>query len=281
MKTIGVIGRGVVGDAVANAYEVCGLFRVLVYDIVPEKSNSTIERVACESDIIITCMPTPAREDGSVNLDMLDDALERIGDTKAIVVVSSTVPPGTFDRYERDLVSMPEFLVTKTARADYIAPGSVVIGGRVGLVEEVRVAHREMLTFHGAQPRWYFYEDPAIPQMIKYAKNFMLASKVVAANLVYDACEAAGIDFEDVKRPLEAEHRIGGSAYGFRVPGDGGKRGFGGACFPKDVRGFLTVVKENEPSARAIREMLAYNDSIRNPEGLRVEDLPGQGKLFG
>ena len=266
MRMIGVIGRGVVGDAVANAYEACGLFKVSVYDIDPKKCNCTIDYIIHTSDIIIICVPTPANEDYSANLTMLDDTIDRFHATKAIIVVSSTVPPGTFDRYDLDLVSMPEFLVATTARDDYINPKLVTIGGRSNLVDKVKEAHKTMLDYYDANPRWFLYDDPSIPQMIKYANNFMLALKITAANLVYDACDMSNVNFDDVRQSLMMEERIGSNDYGFCIPGADGKRGFGGMCFPKDVRAFLTMVRERVSCASLIFEMLDYNHSIRGSD---------------
>jgi len=263
---IGVVGRGVVGDAVANAYEACGLFKVATYDIDPKKCNCTVDYIIHTSDIIIICVPTPANKDYSVNLTMLDDTIDKFYKTKAVMVVSSTVPPNTFDRYDKDLVSMPEFLVAKTARDDYINPKFVVIGGKSNLVDIVRESHKAMLDYYGAKPRWFIYNSPSIPQMIKYANNFMLASKITAANLVYDACDASNVNFDDVRQPLMMENRIGTNDYGFCIPGVDDKRGFGGMCFPKDVRGFLTMVLEKVPSASLILEMLDYNLEIRGSD---------------
>jgi UDPglucose 6-dehydrogenase len=274
---IGVVGRGVVGDAVANAYETAN-FKVLVYDIKEDKSNTDIAGIA-KCDTIFICAPTPARRDFRADLEPLDKIigdLAKEGTTSPIVVVS-TVPPNTFKRYPDTLclISMPEFLVASRARQDYIDPKRVVIGGEnQQAVNDIIDAHKKMLFRHGSRSsEWFVFSDPNVPQAIKYANNLMLAMKVLSKDLVVTYCDAVGVVYEDVRKVLLTENRIGTpEGYGMDRIGPEGRRGIGLACFPKDLRSVIATVMgsgdtdELNLAADALYKLLEYNATIREEE---------------
>ena len=192
-----------------------------------------------EGDIIFICVGTPPGEDGSTDLTAVLEVAESIGRTISsykVVVMKSTVPVGTCRKIrdkiasltdqEFDVVMNPEFLKEGAALDDFFRPDRVVIGG------ESEIAMRKMRHLYApflrtGKPLIAMRTESA--EMTKHASNAMLASRISFINEVAALCEAAGADVEEVRRGMASDARIGSA---FLFPG----LGFGGSCFPKDLR---------------------------------------------
>ena len=104
----------------------------------------------------------------------------------------------------------------------------------------------------------YYHLSFTEAEMIKYAQNTMLASRVALANIIYDACEQYGLDYNLVREIAFDSFEILGP-HMVQVPGPDGKRGFGGKCLPKDIRGFSTI-----HDSRILEDIISYNDNLRD-----------------
>lgn len=188
------------------------------------------------ADIVIVAVGTPSNSDGSANLDYVYAACASLAphlSEHAVVVVKSTVPPGTFTALKQHidahadvryaLCSVPEFLREGSAVADTLEAGRVVIGG------EEEWAIKKLVDLHKPIPAPTVVVSAEAAQLSKYAANAYLATRITFINQIANVCEAVGADVQDVIEAFGYDARIG---HHYWYPG----LGYGGSCFPKDVK---------------------------------------------
>ncbi len=246
---VAVIGAGWVGSTLIRYFESNG-HRVIVRDP-PKGLNGPVE----EADVCFVCVPTPFGPDG------FDDSFV-FGSVKAIpgsktVVIKSTVLPGTTDKIQaanpqHRILFNPEFLRERAADDDFRRPDRQILGAR-------QCDYEIAETVLGILPRSPC--DAIIgtreAEMVKYFGNCYLAARITFGNQIYDLCKASGIDYETVKRLAESDRRIG-PGY-FEVDCDG-YRGYGGTCFPKDMRALVQF----GDAIGASQELLLTCEQINN-----------------
>ena len=248
MQEIGIIGQGFVGSAVREGMQ--NYFKVFAFDKDPNKfSNATsIFNVVENTELTFLCVPTPMRKSGQCDLNILNAALDEISKSATalnkknyIVVIKSTIPPGTTDHLSSiytnlELVFNPEFLTEANAVDDYKNQNRIVIGGdRPGTTKVKQV-------FSKAFPKVPIIKTSAtIAEMIKYVTNTFLALKVSYANEMYQICQGLNIDYDKVIEYARYDDRLGNSHWS--VPGPDGDFGFSGSCFPKDVQALIYQAK--------------------------------------
>ena len=245
--SIGIVGNGFVGSAVRFGFSPntgCDA-KVRVYDRDPSKSVDTIEDTVNKSDFIFLSVPTPSNKDGSMNLDIVKQALQDISDVNAVsdnvILLRSTVTPGTtymlqeqFDNLR--IVFNPEFLTERSAKYDFINQSRVIL---CGAGHEFDGVHETAELF-----RWRFGESIPIiettwetAELIKYMCNCFFATKVSFMNEMYQIAEKCNVDWETALDGFVRDGRVGHSH--MNIPGPDGKLGFGGSCFPKDVQAII------------------------------------------
>jgi len=248
-QKIGIVGNGFVGGAVKFGFSPnvgCDA-EVRVYDINPNKSTHTLEETVNESDFIFLSVPTPANEDGSINLDILEGALKDISEVhngkENAILIRSTVIPGTTwalqQKYtELNLLFNPEFLTEKTANFDFINQSRFIIGSG----ESKRGKSNSEKFIKLIKDR--FGECVAVletnyetAEMIKYMSNCFFATKVSFMNEMYQIAKKSNVDWDSAVSGFVADGRIGHTH--LSVPGHDGKFGFGGSCFPKDIQAMI------------------------------------------
>lgn len=271
---IGLIGYGIVGEAVANGFSVAskGRDRIRWYDKF-KPGGLPLETVAQESEVIFIGLPTPMKRDGSgIDLSIIEQNVAQIAPitsgTDKIIAIKSTVTPGTTRRlaeqYPDSTFCMnPEFLTEARYLRDFLNAPETIIGADKDLTL------RRMSTLYS--PRFPNSEmiltDPTTAEMIKYARNFALSAKVTIGNILFDACQALGISYDEVRVIFARDPRIG-SAH-LNVTSD---RGFGGKCFPKDLIALMGMYEEMGIDASVMRVIWDYNLSIRKVHDW--EDIP-------
>ncbi|MBK7885408.1 MAG: UDP-glucose/GDP-mannose dehydrogenase family protein [Chitinophagaceae bacterium] len=192
-----------------------------------------------EAEIVFLALPTPPGEDGSADLKYILSVAEELGkiiDHYMVIVDKSTVPVGTADKvYEAiakntaipfDVVSNPEFLREGVAVDDFMKPDRVVIGTQS---EKARQILNELYAPFVRQGNPVIFMDERSAELTKYAANSFLAAKITFMNEIAHLCERLGADVDMVRRGIGSDDRIGKR---FLFPGIG----YGGSCFPKDVR---------------------------------------------
>ncbi|MBN2355398.1 UDP-glucose/GDP-mannose dehydrogenase family protein [candidate division KSB1 bacterium] len=211
------------------------------------KFSTSMKEAVEQSDILFIAVGTPPDEDGSADLSHVLSVAKAIGQHMngyKIVVNKSTVPVGTADkvhaaiaaetRLDFDVVSNPEFLKEGAAIDDFMYPDRVVIGTSNAKVAEI------MKELYGPFVRTgnpILVMDEHSAEITKYAANSMLATKISFINEIANLCDRVGADVEMVRRGIGSDKRIGHS---FIFPG----MGYGGSCFPKDVKAIIRTARD-------------------------------------
>jgi len=228
-----------------------------------EKNLDRIEATtsySIEENIIFICVGTPSLPDGKINLKYVLDAAENIAKNmkeESIVVIKSTIFPGTTQKIVKPLIEKygkkfsiamnPEFLREGKAIYDFMNPDRIVIGIEDGKAENVLRKLYEPIKAP------IIITTPTEAEMIKYASNALLATKISFANEIGNLCKILGIDVYKVMKGVGMDHRI--SPY-FLDAGIG----FGGSCFPKDLKALYAGSKELGYEMDLIKAVLELND---------------------
>jgi UDPglucose 6-dehydrogenase len=240
---VGIIGHGFVGKAVAGSFENRTDVKVRIHDPAYPNISVSIDKIKEKCEVIFVCVPTNQGEDGSCNTSILETVLEQLLGYDGIVICKSTAPPLMYRQLEHDLglklVHAPEFLTAANANYDYLNPVNVVIGGNHKYWDK---AAEYILPYINYAPKNVEYCSIAEASMFKYVANTMLAMKVIMNNEYATLCEKMNINWETVAGIAEGDSRLGHTHW--RVPGTDGKKGFGGACFPKDTAALLNIAEE-------------------------------------
>ena len=209
--------------------------------------SSSLKEVVQNSDVIFLCLPTPPYEDGSVDLrhvlDVASGMAKYINGYK-VIVSKSTVPVGTCDRLHKiiakgtkkkfDVVSNPEFLKEGAAVGDFMSPDRVVVGTKSKKAADIM--RRLYSSFMRVSER-FILMDQRSSELTKYAANSMLALRISFMNELANLSERVNADIHMIRAGIGSDPRIGNS---FLFPGVG----YGGSCFPKDVKGLLNTSAE-------------------------------------
>ncbi|MHB8535992.1 MAG: UDP-glucose dehydrogenase family protein [Sulfuricaulis sp.] len=245
-----------------------------------------------ESDVYFIAVGTPPGEDGSADLQYVLAVAREIGrhiSRYTIVVDKSTVPVGTADKVKAairvelkkrganvpfDVVSNPEFLKEGAAVDDFMRPDRVIIGTDS---EPVRKAMRDLyLPFMRNHERLLFM-GVRDAEMSKYAGNAMLATKISFMNEIANLCERLGVDVENVRQGIGSDARIG---YSFIYPG----AGYGGSCFPKDVKALIRMAKDQQYEPKVLNAVEARNEAQKHVLFEKIVRRFGadlKGRVFG
>ena len=250
--------------------------------------SSDYDAAVAHSDIFFIAVGTPTDEDGSADVRHVEGAARELGrrlTRNALVVVKSTVPVGTHVLVARAVeeelahrgkslkvavASNPEFLKEGAAVADFMHPDRIVVGTEdpdaiatfTALYAPFNRNHNRLIIL-----------DPHSSELAKYAANAMLATRISFMNELARLAERLGADIEKVREAIGADPRIGPS---FLYAG----AGYGGSCFPKDVRALLAMARENVVSARLLSAVHEVNEEQKHVLATKLRDALG-GELRG
>lgn len=223
-------------------------------------TTGILDAVACSEFIFIT-VDTPSDDQGYADLTHVDEVAREIASAiegYKVIINKSTVPVGSTKRvlqiieesmteyHEFDVVSNPEFLREGTAVSDFQKPARIIIGS-----DSQKAAMRMTALYRGIDAP-LLITDPASAEMIKYASNAFLATKVSYINAISNLCEGVGADVREVSLGMGYDERIG---FEFLKAGPG----FGGSCFPKDCRALLQISRENGYDFELLEGVLRVN----------------------
>lgn len=244
---IGIIGHGFVGKAVDYGFTNESVEKVIVDPIY----GTGIDDLGNLSnyDFIFVCVPTPQAPDGSIDDTIINTVMHNLMlrvRINCIIVIKSTITPEIAQLYDNDgVIYNPEFLTEGFAKADFVRPNFHVIGGDEGDAEALASLYRD---YSLADDCPVFQMSMVEASIVKYAINSFLALKVTFFNQLYDYTSDLESNYSRVVKAVAADPRIGSSHT--KVPGFDGKRGFGGACFPKDTSALInstdrfTIIEE-------------------------------------
>jgi UDPglucose 6-dehydrogenase len=226
--------------------------------------TTTLPRAVREAAIIFIAVGTPQGEDGAADLQHVLGVAREIAKAMngyKVVVDKSTVPVGTSEKVREvirretthpfSVVSNPEFLKQGAAIEDFMKPDRVVIGAEDPRAEELMLELYSPFTRTGAP---IMVMDCASAELTKYAANAMLATRVSFMNEVANVCELVGADVDHVRRAIGADRRIGTS---FLFPGIG----YGGSCFPKDVKAMISFASGKNYDFRILKAVESVNQT--------------------
>ena len=241
--------------------------------------TTDLSEAAPKADVVFIGVGTPPAEDGSADLQYVMAAAEELAgllDGFTVIAIKSTVPVGTGDKVEAlmrktaptadfAVVSNPEFLREGAAIADFTDPDRVIIGT---VDERARdVMARLYRPFSTLGPPTVF-TDRRTSELLKYAANAYLATKISFINEIADLCEAVGANVTDVAFGMGLDERIGSK---YLAPGPG----YGGSCFPKDTKALLDIARKAGVPARIVEQVINVNDARKQSMADKVITLCG------
>lgn len=265
---LGIVGHGFVGKAVSYAF-----FSPSVDIFIADpKYNTTIDDlIEFDPQVSFICAPTPMNpETGFVDASIVEDAvIKLIEHTESLVVVKSTITPDIIDRLYNSMfedgherfVYNPEFLTEKAAEEQFVNAEFHVLGGYpnpTGAIAELYDV------FSLCRSKEFFRMSAPEASFVKYAINSYLATKLIFFNQLYDLINYNACSYNIITRVVGEDPRVGIGHT--RVPGYDGKRGYGGACLPKDIMAFLkfSEVKNEETGEVASFSLLEKVIEINN-----------------
>jgi UDPglucose 6-dehydrogenase len=237
------------------------------------------------ADVVFIAVGTPSRRgDGHADLSYVYDAAREIAaalDGFTVIITKSTVPVGTGDEVERiiqeahpgadvTVVSNPEFLREGAAIHDFKHPDRIVVGT---VDERARKVLAEIYRPLSLNQVSILYTTRRTAELIKYTANAFLATKITFINEIADLCERVGADVQEVARGIGLDNRIGGK---FLHAGPG----FGGSCFPKDIRALIKTAHDHDVHVRILEAVASVNDMRKRAMARKVAAMFG-GTLRG
>lgn len=277
---IGIVGYGVVGQALAHGFDVTSNHsdRIRYFD--KYKKSLPLGEVIDKSEIIFVCLPTPIRDDEEgYDQSILEENISEIAKFAAgsdkIITIKSTVEPGTTSIYEKEypdvvFASNPEFLTEAHPVEDFLKPDRTIIGAHIDATR-LRLSNLYEHRLDNPQVR---LTDPTTAEMAKLAANVMLAMRVVVCNMFFDMSSKLYISYEEMIQLVGDDHRIGHDYLQVTT-----LRGFGGKCLPKEVRAYIAMGRRYGLDVSPLAAAWEYNLRIRKEHDWK--GIPGavQGNI--
>tara|TARA_B100000579_G_scaffold158196_1_gene128674 strand:- start:1952 stop:2794 length:843 start_codon:yes stop_codon:yes gene_type:complete len=266
---IGVVGQGYVGTAVKTVFE--KYYDTNTFDLNGECNCKNLDELVSGSDIIFICLPTPMKKNGSCDISIVQETVEKINKisdlNNKIVAIKSTVLPGTTEKLNKDCNNIsvlfnPEFLTEANFIEDFKNQNRIIIGG--SRPESTTLRQIYSLVFPNAR---IVKTNSKIAEMVKYLTNSFLATKVSFSNEMKLLCDELDIDYDKVVEYSIYDERLGKSHWA--APGPDGKLGFGGSCFPKDLNAILYLSKSLSLDLHTINGVWETNKKVRPGEDWR------------
>ena len=272
-QKIGVVGNGFVGGAVKFGFspQVGCDAEVRVYDKNPDKSTHSLEETVNKSDFIFLSVPTPANEDGSINIDIITSALEDInevhdGKDNAILIRSTVIPGTTWalqTKYPNlNILFNPEFLTERSANFDFINQSRFIVGNsgkQMSAMKSEQIV--ELIKDRFGDCVDVMESSYETAELIKYMNNCFFATKVSFMNEMYQIAEKIDANWDEAVSGFVSDGRIGHSHLG--VPGHDGKFGFGGSCFPKDIQAMIDFAEMFDINPSVLKGAWEKNLEVR------------------
>lgn len=287
---INIIGYGFVGHSVGHLCELNNI-EYNVYDVLPKENvnyYSSLQEMILYSEkenktnIYFICVPTPSKDKGNTDdshgecdTSIVEKVLSELNSNvtqKTIVILKSTITPGTCDRLNsnhvsNDLISFvfcPEFLREATYLDDVANADFALIGTSLTLNDSEKTILSQMfsdLYNHKDSDIDIIFEQYTICELFKYTVNVYLAVKVWYFNEIDQICTKLGVEYKSLRNLFKLEPRIGESHT--QVPGPDGKRMFGGKCLPKETKGMYRLQEKLNIPNNVLQEILKRNQEIR------------------
>ena len=242
--------------------------------------TTDIQSAVKSAEIIFLALPTPPGEDGAADLSYVLNVAQQLSemiDRYTVVVDKSTVPVGTAEKVEAilskkldkslfDVVSNPEFLREGVAVADFMKPDRVVIGTSS---EKAKQLMEKLYRPFVLQGNPIYFMDERSAEMTKYAANSYLATRISFMNEIANLCEIVGADVDNVRKGMGSDGRIGKR---FLFAGIG----YGGSCFPKDVKALAKTAADNNYNFKILDSVMKVNALQKSILSNKILDFYGE-----
>lgn len=246
--------------------------------------TTNLKEAIDQSELIFLALPTPPGEDGSADLSYILGVAEQLGhilvDGYKVIIDKSTVPVGTAEKVHKalaanaktefDVVSNPEFLREGFAVEDFMKPDRVVIGTSSNRARKIM---EELYLPFVRQGNPIIFMDERSAELTKYAANSFLATKISFMNEIANLCELLGADVDQVRMGIGSDERIGKR---FLFPGIG----YGGSCFPKDVKALVKSASDVNYNFRILDSVMEVNENQKTALMPKIKSF-FQGNLKG
>ena len=250
--------------------------------------STSLKEAMQGAEVIFCAVGTPPDEDGSADLRYVLDVAKEVGrhiSDYVLLVTKSTVPVGTARKVKEavnqelaargakidfDVASNPEFLKEGSAVKDFMYPERIVVGVESDRAKDLMARLYKPFTLNGHP---VLFMDVSSAEMTKYAANAMLATRISFMNDIANVCEKVGANVEQVRKGMGSDSRIGSK---FLYPGIG----YGGSCFPKDVKALIKTADDNACPMQVLKAVEAVNDKQKSLMVRKYTDF-AQGKLKG
>ena len=258
---IGIIGHGFVGKATD-----WGFHKNTEKFIVDPKIGTTIDQLfEFNPELIFVCVPTPMGENGIQDSSIIEAVVQELSAKcrESIIVIKSTVLPSILENIKKvnpKIIYNPEFLREKHANEDFMNSEMIIFGGDKNIASQVSKFY---LDHSRCKTKKHIFMDISSASLVKYTINTFLASKVMFFNETHQVFNKlkSNDSWELFIKTLSLDKRIGESH--MNVPGHDGKKGFGGACFPKDTAALLKYAEGIGVELHVLRTVINRNNIIR------------------
>lgn len=261
-KKIAIVGHGFVGKATDAGF----INSVEKFIVDPYLGTTVDDLQKFKPEIIFICVPTPMGDDGSQDYSIVQNVVSELKEkcTDAIKVIKSTVLPSILRKLhdiDSKVIYNPEFLREKHADDDFINSDMIIFGGDRNISEKVSKAY---LDCSKCKTKNHIFTDLETASIIKYSINTFLATKVIFFNEMFEIFNKLGLNdsWEDVIKIISMDKRIGSSH--MDVPGHDGRKGFGGACFPKDSLALAKYSLDLDQKMNLLTKAIKINNKIRS-----------------
>ena len=260
---IGIIGLGTVGNAIREGFE--SSHEIFIHD---KKMGTTISDVVDNAEVVYIAVPTPSIDDsGACDTGIVEDVLNELPDGFR-VIIKSTVIPGTTQRLHEEFPELriacsPEFLRSATSVDDFKRQDILVVGSHHrDLAEIILSNHQEAGVITGGS---FLHVSPTQAELAKYAKNAFFAMKVIFGNQFQEYAESLGEEWGVVKEIMtsQQDQQIGPSHLDLI---EGGDRGFGGDCLPKDTLALVADLERRGLDYDLLRAVLSDNLRLKGED---------------
>ncbi len=282
---IGILGYGVVGNAIARGFSITsqGQDQIIYHDNDYRKIHSKpLPEVIERSDLVFITLPTPMKEDitalsenSGIDLSIIEEAVENLtpytNGTDKLVVIKSTVIPGTTAKFEKayprtNFAFNPEFLTEKNPLKDFLNASDTFIGANRDLTLRTLASFYEQ-RFPATNIELM---SPTTAEAVKYFRNGFLDLKIAWANIYHEYCEALGISYPEVKKYGARDFRIGD--YHLDVHEEDGSRGSDGKCLPKDKVALIRHMVALGVDPSFVLEQWTYNLKVNKKR--KFQEIP-------
>lgn len=264
---ISIIGYGVAGKAINDGFDE----DKCEFTLIDLNLGNDVHSTSLYEDVFFICLPTPMGRNGEINADIVVDVVNYLLHNRTgTVVIKSTITPEVIEEltsspeHGHKVIYNPEFLTEANASEDFINAQMHIFGGDIIQTKQLESIYR---TYSLCKPCPIHHVTAKEASFIKYGINTFLASKVLWFNQFHDVVKSHGCNYDEIMKAISNDMRIGSSHT--QVPGFDGKRGYGGACFPKDTAAFAHFAKTFSVLDQVITSNNNYRkDYEKNPREL-------------